>query len=103
MEVQFLIDATVKAVYQIAANQNVNVTNELRERLKARMQETYKAKFSAILLEVQKDAREADFLGQGYKNGKIPAMSMHAGKISLQHGIVMYAKELLQECTTVNA
>ncbi len=96
MEAQFILESTMRAVIRIADNQGIEITPAKKQSIITLMQSTFKERVSAILTEVQKDAKDADFLGQGYKNGRIPAMSMHAGKISLQHGIVMYAKYLVE-------
>lgn len=98
MDIQYLLKRTMQLCGEISLHENIEMTPERRNAIIEKMKVTYKEKLEAILQEVRKDSREADFFG-GLEKGKIPALSMTAGKISLLHGLTMYAKFLIDETT----
>ena len=88
---QHMVNLTIESVKTISRNKGISFNpNEV----KAKMQSTYKEKFASIFAEMQKDAKEADLFNQ-LERGKVGALSMQCARVSLHHGCVMYAKELL--------
>jgi hypothetical protein len=88
---QELLKITMQAVVTIAANKKIEYN---KEEILKKMQETYKEKIAAILEEVQKDAKQADLFG-GLERGNVHSLVKTVGIVSMRHGCVMYAKELL--------
>jgi hypothetical protein len=84
---------TLKSALQIAVNKGIEVSQDaIIDKMKA----THKEKFAAIMEEVQKDAKEADLFG-GLEQGKMHSLVQQVASVSIRHGCVMYAKEIIDE------
>ena len=95
---QHMANLTVQSIVKIAANQGISFDKqEMTEKLRAQAP----ARFKSIVEEMIRDGKEADLFGQ-LDHGKVGALSMQVAKVSLHHGCVMFAKELLNVQETAN-
>lgn len=86
-----LMTLTKKCLLQIAANQGLEPDYQA---INVKFKATYVNRFNAILDEVRKDAQEADLFG-GLQHSRIDPLTKTVANVSITHGCVQYAKELL--------
>lgn len=86
-----LMMITKKAIVTMVKNHGLTPDYSAIEK---RFKETYKDRFTKIIEDIQRDSKEADLFGQ-LERGHIAPLVNQVAKVTMQHGCVMYAKELL--------